>query len=230
MKPYIIITLIILFSTSIFAQSNPFFEDVNGRPLYFKVNYVAEGSPYYAESYLFADAVTTNGKVYKNLLIKINLSEKLVQYKDDDEKEMEATGLIKSVSLMNYVKPDGIVANIKLQGFPIALNDKNSNAYEVLDSGKLSLLRLVDISFHDTKKYGEANVTRVFDRKEALYSVNETGVPKRCTKSKKEILALMKDKEKEVSLYADKNKLKYTNETDLKKIFTYYNSLFVVKK
>ena len=53
------------------AQAHPFMKDVNGRPLYLRITYVAEGSPYLQDAYQAADITTTGNRTYTNIMAKV---------------------------------------------------------------------------------------------------------------------------------------------------------------
>ncbi len=84
---------------------NAFWADMSGRPLYLQENYVAEGSPYFLDKYYFAEVTMVNGKVYKDIQVKVNILDNQVLYLTDDDKEMVSTSAIKRITLSTIFLP-----------------------------------------------------------------------------------------------------------------------------
>src|SRR5688572_26176775 len=101
--------LIALFHTSIsvcaqrgnytmdFSQAQQFLSDVAGRPVYIKVDYFVEGTPYHPDEYYLATLFLKSGKAYTNVPVKFNLMENLVIYKSPGGEELVAESPIDRV-------------------------------------------------------------------------------------------------------------------------------------
>ena len=107
-----------------------------------------------------------------------------------------------------------------------SVNEANATIYEVLDSGKISLLKQVDITFRDEKKYSEAVITRHFDRKETDFLLLPNGEYKKLEKNRSFISGVMVDKLKEIDAYITSHNLKCKSTKDFQQIVNYYNSLY----
>jgi hypothetical protein len=222
------IIILSLFLNNCFAQdsSNPFMKDVSGRPLFLRVNYVADGSPYLFDDYNLADITLASGKVYPNIKVKINLAEKEVTYLDEKGAEFVATGPITRIMFYSFVKDGNPHESVVLQGISTEINAPASPVYQVLENGRALLLKELVVSFTDNKKYGEANITRTFKRKE-IYEVLMPGskIPVKFDRNKEAVAALFGKSQAVIAGYIDKQKLKCRSDADLIQVFKYYNSL-----
>jgi hypothetical protein len=209
---------------NIHAQNNPFMNDGNGRPLYIKTNYVADGSPYLFDEYNFAEITSVSGIVYRQVRVKLNMVDNQVQYMSDKGEELVANLLIKKIKFLNAVDEDQKHIEITVESFDEALNTSGSIIYQVIDSGKVMLLKKTVINTRDEKKYGEATITRHFEKIQSDYLfVNHE--MKKIQKRKSFFVEVLTDKNKEVETFIDENSLKCKNTLDYKKIIAYYNSL-----
>ena len=220
------LVLLLASVASIHAQQNPFMNDANGRPLYWGANYVPDGTPYFHEQYNWADITTLKGTVYKDVRVKYNLLDRVVQYLHDDGSEMVTTLPIKSVLFKSITIDDQVNMNVLLQNDSLGINTPSAPVYQVLVPGRISLMKLINVSYRDEKKYGEAVITRHFDRKETDYIRTASGEYKKLDKSRGFITELLQDKKAEVDGYIDSNKIKCRSTRDFQMILGYYNSLF----
>lgn len=212
--------------TGNYNNAQQFMEDVMGRPIYLKVEYNVEGSPFYPDEYLRANVYVRKGKIYTGIYVKFNLQENLVLYKQDDGTEMSAATPIKRV-IFTDTSYDWIFYNTIFEsGFPSIDNQNENTIYEVLDSGKVKLLKYHAVKFTDKKYYGQASMTRVFEQFELYYAYLPNGTIKKMEKGIEFFLSLFTDKKEEISKYIDTEKLKCRKESDWKKAIAYYNSLF----
>ena len=95
----------------------------------------------------------------------------------------------------------------------------------MLDSGKVSLLKKISITYRDEKKYGEAVITRHFDRKEIEYLRQANGEYVKLDKSRSFILTALSDKRERIENYITNNNIKCKSAKDFQLIVMYYNSL-----
>ena len=223
---YVILCFFCCLQAICFAQNqNPFMKDANGMPLYWGSTYRAEGSPYFHNEYNWAEITTANGTVYTDVRVKFNLVERKVQYMADDGTEMLATTEIRSIRFPVLIGEDGSKNSVTLISKTGIINNEDAMIYQVLDSGKISLLRKVDITFRDEKKYSEAVITRHFERKETEFLLLPNGEYKKLEKSRSFISGVMVDKLKEIDSFISSNNLKCKSTKDFQQIVNYYNSL-----
>jgi hypothetical protein len=221
------VLLFSLISSGLQAQSaNPFMKDAYGRPLYLRTSYVAEGSPYFYDDYCFAEITTTNGKVYPDVKVKIDLINKYIIYITESGDEMIATTAIHQVKFMSFIYNETAYGETILRGFNYPLNAADGNIYQVLEDGKTKLLKEVIVTYSDTKKYGEANITRVFTKKEIFFAVFENKTKlRKVDKNKTSLISMFETKQTDIRNYIENQKLKCKSEQDLIKVFNYYNSI-----
>ncbi|AXY78067.1 hypothetical protein D3H65_30540 [Paraflavitalea soli] len=204
--------------------SNPFMSDANGRPAYLKTEYNVEGSPWYHDAYSVAEITSTAGKVYSNVQVKINLAENEVLYLADDGKEMVATIPIKKIRFIQFVSKEGVADKV-LESFGQPMNTPKNIIYEVLDSGKCTLLRQIRITSQDNRRFNEASITRTFQRSEFCHVLLPDGKIQKLSAGKDDMINLLQDKKAEVSAFIDEKRLKCRNVEDYRKVIAYYNSL-----
>ncbi|MCF0065438.1 hypothetical protein MUK70_24285 [Dyadobacter chenwenxiniae] len=98
---------------------------------------------------------------------------------------------------------------------------------EVLSSGKLTLVK------HYKPKITKPNYNPGFGtgqkstivRLDSDYYIVSNGKPEKFNASKKAVLAVMGDKEKEVEAYLNENKVGLKSDLDLKSVFNFYNKM-----
>src|ERR1051325_8435211 len=139
--------------TGNYSNAQQFMEDVLGRPIYLKVDYNVEGSPFFPDEYLRANVYLRYGKIYTGVFVKFNLQENLLLYKQADGTELSAVTPIKQVIFTdtadNWILYNAIFEN----GFPAIDNHNENTFYQVLDSGKIKLLKYHTVKFTDKKYY-----------------------------------------------------------------------------
>jgi hypothetical protein len=221
----LLVTQLLFVCLSAFAQGphhNMFMNDAQGRPFQVRSNFVAEGSPYLYDEYQLADLTTTDGRVYKDVKVKFNLHDNELQYLNDKGEEMTTTLSISKVSFHPVKDKNG--SNTVLRGAGTSLNRTGDTVFQVIDSGRLSLVKHVKVKFTDEKRYNEANTTRVFSKTETYYTIGREG-KRKFEKNKSHLLELMADKKTQVNEFIEKNDLKCKKEDELAMVFRYYNSL-----
>lgn len=206
-------------------NSQQFLADASGKPLFLKTEYTVEGSPYFPNDYSFATLFMKNGKAYTGIKVKLNLNDNTLLYITPDGKEMELTSPINKLAFIDtsYGRDMGDI--IFQNGFsPIDKQDQTS-FYQVLDSGKVILLKYINAFFQDKREYGSASMTRVFTQTNDWYLRLPDGSMKKLDKGKAAILSLLPSKKEEMSKFIDANGLKCRKESDWIKIITSYNSV-----
>ncbi len=210
-----------------FCQANPFMNDGNGRPLYMRTSYVAEGSPYLSEEYRLADITALSGKVYRNVNVRINFVDSQLEYIDNEGKELSAALPLQKIHFHIFSMEGKTIPNFTLQSVNESINAPGSRIFQLLDSGKCSLLKEIKITYKDQKKYGEATITRIFKKSES-YVAFFPGKDQQLIKfdrNKTGVSSLFGDKQAKVSAFIDERKLSCKSDEDLIAVFNYYNSL-----
>ena len=226
LKRILSFVVIIMINDPLYAQSdmgaNPFFNDGNGRPLYLKTNYKSEGSPYLFEEYFPANLVTIDGRIYKNIKVKVNLLDNEIYYLLPDGKEMVSIMPIKKITFEPGIKTIG--DSFVFTGVTLPINTPGAAFYQVCEEGKMTLLKQISIIYKDLQEYGNTSITRSFSRKERLFVYDNAGSLEKA-EGEKAILELLADRKKDVQQFITTNHSNLKREKDLIALFKYYNSL-----
>ena len=226
-KKVLALVLSLFFLQCLWAQDNPFMNDANGRPLYRQTNYRVEGTPYYHDGYTIAEITSLYGKVYPPVNVKFNIQTNEVLYMADDGTEMVATMPIRRIRLIGFMSPEGARDRILESFSEQPLNATNAPVYEKIDTGRITVLKQIKITYIDNKEFNQSTVVRNFKRKETWHLLSANGVVKNFETGKEAMLATLTDKPKEITAYIDKEKLKCRSVEDCRKVIRYYNTLFL---
>ena len=213
-----------LFCCVIINAQGGLITDVSGKPIYLKVEYTIEGSPFYPKDYYRASIYTREGKVYEEINVRFNVMDNLLLMKQDDGTELVVTSPVSRVIFTDR-DPPGMLNSVFAKGFPRTGQQNEQTYYEMLDSGRVKLLKHRSASYDDKTYYGLAGITRVFEIKVTYYLFAE-GKMGKLDKGKDELLSLITEKKEELNKYIDEKSLKCRNESDWKNVIAYYNSLF----
>ena len=200
-------------------ESSEFMTDAYGHPMYMKTVYNAEGSPFFNDNYVPA-RLSFNGRTYSNIPVKINLSENTVLY------DRGGVDFVMTVPVQKIELYDSIADKYYLtfqNGFPGIGELTPLTYYQVIDSGKATLLKHIGISYRDDKPYYSATVTRTFEQTVQYYILTGnkmTIVPKNTDM----LTDILKDTKNNIASFIEKNKLKISREQDLEKIISHFNN------
>ena len=161
-KPYLYLFTSLFFFTGTEAQPLPIVEtrpgipgflfDLKGEVLVNKYGKVTEGSAFFAEEWLKGKFYGSDGKVYDNLALKIDLVENEIYFLNDLSQEMILKTPAKQIILSNIVTG---------QSFTFIKTDQlcQSNPktwYQVLDTGRALLIKSQPKQVTAYKPYGSA--------------------------------------------------------------------------
>lgn len=206
-------------------SSNQILTDVVGQPAYLKVTYNMEGSPFYPTEYTRSDIYTKGGKKYPSIGAKFNLESGVLLIKLDDGNELEVTTPVPKIVFSDAGLSGTMLNTVFQNGFPAVGNQTNLTYYQVLDSGKIALLKYFSVTYMDKKEYGQASITRVYEQKETWYVYLPDKSMQKVEKGKDAFLAVFPDKKDLVRQYIDQNGYKCKKEDDWIAVIKYYNGL-----
>jgi hypothetical protein len=209
-----------------FSNAEQLMQDVSGKPIFMKVNYNVEGSPFYPEEYYLAIVFVKNGKKYNDVRVKFNLQENLLLFKLPDGTEMSAVTPVNKIIFTDTSEGGMMLNRVFENGFASIDKQNEQTYYEVLDSGKVKLLKCYSVSYDDRKYYAQASITRVFLQKEKYYIRLMDGTMRKIGKGAAALLSLFTDKKNELQKFISEKNLKCRKENDWRKVIAYYNSLF----
>lgn len=235
MKNYFLVFIcFITTSTSLSAQANSvsttskwgqqiFLSDVNGRAFENKYADVS-GSAYLYPNFKFATIVLKDGRTYNNVQARLNLVEHEVNFiASNGEQGYIGKGMVTSI-LFNDTTKEGIKSLFFQTGFTAIDNQTAIHFYQVIVSGKLSLLKSMNKNIEERLNELSGEKSKEFAQRENLYVLNE-GSLKRVKKDADFFINTMANQKDAINQYIRSNKLNFKNEEHLKKLVEFYNSL-----
>ena len=184
---------------------------------------LVDGTPFFKEEMMRGAIILSEGKEYKNLMVRLNLLDAQVNYLDEKQVELVATSPIKEVVLwdtMNnkdyrFVYSEYIGAAIKPE----------KSFYELLQAGKAELYKQYKKKMAEVRPYGSATVEQSIE----TYPSHFILVNGQWTRIKKlkDLPELLADKKKEVSQFITDKKISGDSEGNYTSVIAYYNSLFI---
>lgn len=184
---------------------------------------LVEGTPFFKEEIMRGAIILSEGKEYKNLLVRLNLLDEQVNYIDEKQIELVATTPVKEVVLwdtinkMNYrfVYSEYIGATMKPEkGF-----------YELLQAGKAELYKQYKKNMIETRPYGSATIEQSIQ----TYLSHFILLNGKWTRIKrlKDLPEILADRKKEVAQFIEEKKISRDSEESYITVIAYYNSLFI---
>lgn len=206
-------------------QSNPFLSDGNGRPLYMQTVNNSEGSPYFTETYKKANITLADGRVAKEVKVKFDLLNNQIQYLNEKGVEMIPDLPIRRFIFVEpfFDQPRDFV--MFQNGFPAIGRFTPATYYQVLDTGRVKLLKSIKVSYRDDKPYGSPEVTRIYERAIGYYAFTPEGEMIKIEKDREVFAYIFKSRQKEILAFINEKKLKLKGESDYLEIFRFYQSL-----
>jgi hypothetical protein len=214
--------LFLLFAHSGIAQvnemgSNTVRNEPGNRYFNYRTQYDNIGSPYFLDEYQEAELTSSEGKVYKNIKVKVDLETNEVLFLNEEGKEMVTTMPVWRVRFSNKIL-------VSIGGQP--LNTPKAPICQVLDTGHCILLKQIRVTHADKTEQQKAVITRRFMQAETYYIMLQNGSPQKLSPGKDDLIKGLKDKDVEITAFIDQNKLKCRSEADYSKVVQYYNSLY----
>ena len=129
-----------------------FLFDLKGEVLVNKYSKVTEGSAFFSDEWLKGKFYSSDGKVYDNLALKIDLVENEIYFLNDQSQELILKTPVKQIILSNIVTG---------QSFTFIKTDQLCQTnprtwFQVLDTGKALLLKSQPKQVTEYKPYGSA--------------------------------------------------------------------------
>ncbi len=234
----IIIVIILIFallvSLNLVAQSNGistsgkwgqqiFISDVNGRAFVNKYADVS-GSAYLFPNFKFATIVLKDGRTYTNISARLNLVEHEVNFiASNGEQGYIGKGMASSILFKDTTKE--VVKEYLFQtGFSPVDNQTVIHFYQVMVSGKMSLLKSINKNIEERVNELSGEKSKEFAVRENLY-ILIGGYLKRIKKDAGFFLNIMADQKDAVNQFINSNKLNLKSEEQLKKLVEFYNTL-----
>lgn len=187
-----------------------------------KFSRVVEGSPFFTEEMMKGAIILSEGKEYRNVLVRVNLLESQVNYIGDKQIELVATTPVREVVLWDTInnKDYRFVSSDYIE----AIEKPEKNFYELLQAGKAELYKQHKKQLMESKPYGSATVEqRILT--EVRYFVLK-GKQWNRVKKLKDLTALLNDKASDIAKFINDNKISGDNQANFESVISHYNSLF----
>jgi len=199
---------------------------VGGKPFVTaKFSKVIEGSPFFNDQMMRGTIISSEGKEYKDLSVRLNLLESQVNYLGDKQVEMITTLPVKEVVLSDTVRR---VDHRFIFSEFIEIYDKpDKDFYELLETGKAEFYKQHKKKLLESKPYGSATIEQTIQT-EIRYFILANGQWIRIKKMKDLTTAFYK-KNKEIAKFITEKKISENSESNFEALTAYYNSLFPVK-
>lgn len=196
-----------------------FFYTMSGEPVV-KAKFVklVEGTPFYKDEWQKSTIITPQGKVIKDMQVKIDLMDGKVHYLDAKGAEYIATTQVKEIVLNDSVNNKDF-RFLSSFGLPLL----KQGWYVPLVEGRASLYKIFDKVLQENRPYGSGvNEQRITTREKYVLVVNNQAF---YLKSDKEVPAALADKKGEVEAFLKTRNKKYPLQEKLVETVTYYNTL-----
>ncbi|MEO0065017.1 MAG: hypothetical protein RI983_343 [Bacteroidota bacterium] len=221
MKKVLFCFFIIAFTGNAIAQeygTRIFLKDANGIDIRSQAASIENANYLFHPDYLKAILYTKAGKLSGEFKYKLLLQFNRLYYQDPAGADMEVVSPIYKVE---FEMPNGTIAVFEKGFDPIDALDQN-NFYQIVSDGKLRLLLDTKFATETKQVYGTGAVTTT-DKLVNFYAASGTKIFK--INKEEQVLSLMSDKAAEVNAFIKKEKTKFRKQSDLEKLFNYYNQL-----
>lgn len=221
-----------VFSTNLRAQigtfafsGNVLYNDGHGIPWKFDFPFAMDGSPFFDTSFCDGSIQLLNGKTYSGLKLKLNLEQQKVIFEAGEGRAYALSQPAIRIELGCKEKNKPVVFR---SGFAAIEKQNDRSLYQVLDSGKILLLKFVEIRFKDSKEYNSNEVTRAYRQLPSYYIWMPGKDLLKMPSTESELISLLADHRKTLTEMIDKENLKLRKENDLIKIIAKYNQLLTL--
>jgi len=175
-----------------------------------------ENSPFASDEWAYARIRLADGRGFDSVLLRINLYENKVHFKDENGREKMIGADVKEIEIRDaFSKLNG---TMYVAGYG---EDKNEFYQVIADGKKVALLKKLDMIIKETKVFNAPD-KKSFELKDGLY-IYAGGTLYEATKNCSSISWAFKN-DKKATKFMDDNGLKCNKEKDLKSLVEYYNS------
>lgn len=209
-------------TTIILDDKNVFLKDINGVPLRVANDMQINGSPYFSKDYCIANVKVVRGRKYNGIEVKLNLQENKLVFKLADGNELESTVPIEQIEFVQC-ENNGKTAVFR-SGYPAISRQNEGNYYEILDSGRVQLLKYWNVSYMDQSPYGSMR-QRTYESSPVYYAFSAEKGMVALGRGNEQALQVLGDKKDDITKFISGQNIRMKKEEDLVKLFSYYNSL-----
>lgn len=207
-------------SYSFSGSSNVLYNDGYGIPWSNTLPYNLDGSPFFDTGFCVGSIQLPNGKMYGGIKLKLNLEEQKIIFEVTEGKAFVLTAPVARIELGCNGSANGVVFR---SGFTAIDKQNDRSLYQVLDSGKVLLLKFTEIRYKDSKAYNSNDMTRYYRQLPSYYLWVPGKDLMKISQNENELISLLADQQKVLSDAIAKEKWKVRKEADLIKIISLYN-------
>lgn len=182
-----------------------------------------EGDVYLNKTYNLSAFQLYDDKILEGYVAKLDL-----ELNEFDLVTAQGIKVLKGKQVKSFIFVDSLTRlqsnYVNTREWKIAGDEPIEGFFQILSEGELTLVKRSDVIFKKADFHPALNVGNKdhrYIKKESLYYIRDgvaTPLP-----SKKNLLKLFGNREKEINNYAAEKSLRLTKEDDLKIIFNYYN-------
>lgn len=217
----ILTPLMFLMFVSSFCFSQNYLEEVNGRPIRGSKQSDVVGDSHLFKNFKSATVLLKNGRSVKDIPVNVDLVTNTPLFSKSGEVVL---AFVEPVAEMLVI--DTLSSGLAKMRYTFDGDGKETSCYLVLSEGKLSLMKKLWKVVWEDKTYNSATVTKTILEKSAYYIKNTQSKSLDLFKpSKKSILAAMSSQSAAIEKYLKDNKVSFSSDQDLQKLFDYYNAL-----
>ncbi|WCT12436.1 hypothetical protein [Mucilaginibacter jinjuensis] len=215
--------VLVMAASSFVAHGQGIVTSNQGTPFTSQVYAEVNGSPYLSSRWVTGNVALKDGQIYKSVEIKYDQVGDQLLFKADNGDSLLFAQPVHEFELPVTEKGKTTTRNYR-NGFPAVNGNTTNNFYEVINDGKVKILKRTKKNIQSHKDYSSANVINDINTNTTYYVLKDNTMTL-IKPGSKTILEALSDKSAEVAKYIKDNNLDARQDADLGKIFTYYNSL-----
>lgn len=202
-----------------------FFNDVFGKPFNPAANEDISGSPFINNNWKLAVIKLKDGRFFGDIAVKLNAYSQSLHYLSANGVELVAPGgVIEQVQINDTADNGTIIMRLYYCGMKAIENNDEKTFYEVLDTGKATLLLCKKVKIIEAKTFASTTIIKEYKSFHDYY-ISMNGTMNKCKKSDSFFTELFIDKKDLMQKFINENKIRFKSEKDFKTIVNYYNSL-----
>lgn len=183
---------------------------------------VVEGSPFFIEQMMKGAVILSEGKEYRNILVRINLLDFEVNYIGDKQIELVASTPIREVVLWDTLSNRDY--RFVSSNFIEAAEKPEKGFYELLQAGRAELYKQHKKQLLESKPYGSATVEQKIQTDIMFFVLKEKQWKR--IKKLKDLTALLNDKSADIAKFISDQKISGDNQANFESVIAHYNKLF----
>jgi hypothetical protein len=184
-----------------------------------------KGTAFIVSQWTKGELITAKGVTVTNINLNVNLTTNELYYQDANGKTLVATsGQVLRVAFTDSTAFP-FVPYVFKTGYPNIGKQDEKYFYQVLVEGSAELVVKKSKYLRATKNNASGVIVNEYDDYPPVYYVYFKEIMHPIKSTKKSVLAFFDDKQELIERYIESQNINFKKETDLAKIFTYYNTL-----